>query len=177
MILKRDFYLQDPFDAVRHLLGAYLCREVNGDIVRARICEVELYLENDRACHAFGGKCTDRTRVMFGPGGYSYVYLCYGLHNMLNIVLGDSGHAGAVLIRALEMKDGDGPAKLTKALNITRAENNMDLTRGEKLWLEERDAAPEISVGKRIGVDYAGSDAGLMWRFAIKDSPFVSKPI
>jgi DNA-3-methyladenine glycosylase len=177
MPTPREFFLQNPFSAARGLVGAYLCREEGGHMVRARIAELELYLESDRACHAFGGKCTKRNSPMFLPGGHSYVYLCYGLHNMLNIVLGPAGEAGAVLVRALELPGCAGPAKLTKTLGIGLAENKLDLTAGRVLWLEPRDAEPEIAVGKRIGIDYAGSDADLPWRFAIAGSPFISKPL
>jgi DNA-3-methyladenine glycosylase len=145
--------------------------------VRARICELELYLENDRACHAFGGRRTARNDAMFMIGGHAYVYLCYGLHDMLNIVLGAEGTPAAVLVRALEMDGCDGPAKLTKKLGITRGQNKLDLTAGRGLWLEPRDTDPEIATGRRIGVDYARSDADLPYRFAIAGSPFLSRPV
>lgn len=177
MIIGRDFYMQDPHAATRGLLGAYLCREMPGGIVRARICELELYLECERACHAFGGRCTARNDAMFMAGGHAYVYLCYGLHNMLNIVLGDAGTAAAALVRAVEYSECNGPGKLCKTLNITRDDNRLDLTLGRGMWIEPRDVVPEIAVGRRIGVDYAGADAKLPWRFVIADSPFVSKPV
>lgn len=178
MPLPREFYLQDPFVAARELVGAWLCRQMpDGKFIRARICELELYLENDRACHAFGGRCSPRNDAMFMAGGHAYVYLCYGLHNMLNIVLGPAGTPAAVLIRALEYDDCNGPGKLCKTLNITRADNKLDLTRGEKIWIDARDTLPTIKSGPRIGVDYAGTDAGLPYRFLIADSPYISKPI
>lgn len=178
MPLPREFYLQDPFIAARELVGAYLCRQMpDGKFIRARICELELYLDNDRACHAFGGRCTPRNDAMFMAGGHAYVYLCYGLHNMLNIVLGPAGTPAAVLIRALEYDDCNGPGKLCKTLNITRADNKLDLTVGKKIWIDARDKAPTIKSGPRIGVDYAGTDAGLPYRFLIADSPYISKPI
>lgn len=178
MILSQDFYLQPPMDAARALVGAYLCRQMpDGAIIRARICELELYLENDRACHAFGGRCSLRNDAMFMVGGHAYVYLCYGLHNMLNIVLGPAGTPAAVLIRALEYDDCNGPGKLCKTLNITRDDNKLDLTVGKKIWIESRDTTPQIKSGARIGVDYAGADAHLPYRFIIADSPYISKPI
>jgi DNA-3-methyladenine glycosylase len=173
MIIPQGFYLGKPIEVARGLVGAYLCDGMR----RARICELELYLENDRACHAFGGRRTKRTETMFMTGGHAYVYLCYGLHNMLNVVIGAKDTAAAVLIRALEADGCKGPAKLTKIFGITRAEDKLDLTDGRRLWLEPRDSAPEIAAGKRIGVDYAGDDAKLPWRFAIAGSQFVSKPI
>lgn len=178
MILSRDFYLQDYMAAAHGLLGAYLCREMaDGKIIRARICELELYLESERACHAFDGKCTTRNDAMFMVGGHAYVYLCYGLHNMLNIVLGPHGTAAAVLIRALEYDNANGPGKLTRVLGITRDDNKLDLTRGKKMWIESRDTCPEIITGTRIGIDYAGADAKLPWRFAIANSKYISQPI
>ncbi|MGN0917168.1 MAG: DNA-3-methyladenine glycosylase [Candidatus Enterousia sp.] len=178
MILSRDFYCGDPITVARSLVGAYLCRRTSdGNIIRARISELELYHESERGCHAYGGKCTSRNDAMFLDGGHAYVYLCYGLHNMLNIVLGASGTGVAVLIRSLEYENCDGPGKLTRVLGITRADNKHDLTTGDNIWVEAPDAIPDISVGLRIGIDYAGADAKLPWRFAIKGSPFVSRPI
>jgi len=172
MIIPPGFYLGDSVNVARALVGAYLCNGAG----RAKICELELYLENDRACHAHRGK-TERNAPMFLAGGHAYVYLCYGLHNLFNIVIGEENTPRAVLIRALEAPECDGPAKLTKIFGITREHNGLDLTVGKKLWLEPRDAEPKIVVGKRIGVDYAGPDADLPYRFGIKGSPFLSRPI
>lgn len=178
MILGPDFFLQNPMDIAKQLVGAYLCcRLQDNSIFRARICELELYTEDEKGCHAFGGKCTARNDAMFLSGGHAYVYLCYGMYNMLNIVLGKEGVAAAVLIRALEHKGCEGPGKLTKFLGITRSDNKIDLCNSEKMWIEARDFEPEIVAGKRTGIDYAGKDAELPWRFAIKGSPFISKPI
>ncbi len=178
MILGRDFYLQKPMDATHQLLGAYLCRRMDdGTVIRARIAEVELYHQCERACHAYGGRCTTRNDAMFMVGGHAYVYLCYGMYNMLNIVLGPAGVAVAALVRAVEIPGGNGPGRLCRTLGITRAENRLDLTCGQNLWLESGSAAPKIVAGGRIGVDYAGEDANLPWRFTIADSPFVSRPI
>ena len=178
MILTRDFYTGDPPAVARQLVGAYLCRRTDdGRVIRARICELELYLECERACHAFAGRCTARNDAMFMAGGHAYVYLCYGLHNMLNIVLGPRGIAAAVLIRALEYPECNGPGKLCRTLGITRAENKSDLTCGDKMWIEARDAKVKIKCGPRIGVDYAGADARLPYRFVIADSKYISRPI
>lgn len=178
MKLKRAFFLQNSMDAAKQLVGAYFCmRRDDGTVFRARICELELYLDSERGCHAFGGKCTVRNDAMFLSGGHTYVYLCYGMYNMLNIVLGKEGAAAAVLIRALEYKGCEGPGKLTRFLRITRADNKIDLCNSDKIWIEARDFEPEILSGKRIGIDYAGKDAELPWRFVIKDNPFISKPI
>lgn len=159
------------------LVGAYLCRALpGGAIIRARIAELELYTEQERGCHAFNGR-TVRNDAMFMAGGHAYVYLCYGLHNMLNIVLGGSDYAAAVLIRALEYPGCDGPGKLTRVLNITRGDNKSDLCAPDSImWLEARDTTPEIISAPRIGIDYAGADAALPWRFGIADSAFLTRP-
>lgn len=96
---------------------------------------------------------------------------------MFNVVLGAVGTPAAVLIRALEYDDCNGPAKLTKRLQITRDDNKLDLTVGNKIWLEPRDRTPTIATGPRIGIDYAGTDAYLPYRFVIANSPYISKPI
>jgi len=177
MILARDFFIGRPIDAAREMVGAYLCRVMpDGRMVRARIAELELYTQNERGCHAYNG-CTARNDAMFMVGGHAYVYLCYGLHNMLNIVLGDAGFAAAVLIRALEWDGCAGPGRLTRRLDITRRENKADLTApGAPIWIEARDAPVKIISGPRIGIDYAGADAALPWRFGIADSKYLSRP-
>ena len=106
-----NFFMRSPMDVAMDLVGAYLCRVTpDGTAIRARIAELELYTQDERGCHAFNG-CTPRNDAMFMVGGHAYVYLCYGLHNMLNIVIGQKGYAAAVLIRALEMPECNGPGK------------------------------------------------------------------
>ncbi len=177
MILAREFFLRSPMAAARELVGAYLCCERHdGTVLRARIAELELYTQDERGCHAYNG-CTARNDAMFLAGGHAYVYLCYGLHNMLNIVLGDGGYAAAVLIRACEYPGCDGPGKLTRVLGISRSDNKADLCApGARIWLEPRDRACKIAAGPRVGIDYAGPDAALSWRFGIADSKFLSRP-
>lgn len=177
MILPRDFYMQRPLDAAVQLLGAYLCRRMpDGGVLRAQIVEVELYDESERGCHAFGGRCTARNDAMFMMGGHAYVYLCYGMHNMLNIVLGDAGTATAVLVRAVAADGCNGPGKLTRVFGITRADNKKDLTGASDIWVEARDDVPVIATATRIGIDYAGTDAQLPWRFFIPGNRYVSRP-
>lgn len=177
MKLTRQFFTGDFISVARDMVGAYLCRvDSGGAIIRARIAELELYTQDERGCHAFNGR-TARNDAMFMAGGHAYVYLCYGLHNMLNIVLGNDGYAAAVLIRALEYPECSGPGKLTRVLNITRADNKLDLCASDsKMWLEPRDTTPKIICAPRIGIDYAGNDAALPWRFGIADSVFLSRP-
>lgn len=179
MILPREFYQQPSLTVAQNLVGCMLCRAgPDGRLIRARIAEVELYTAAERGCHAYGNKKTPRNDAMFLAGGHAYVYLCYGLHEMFNIVLGDAGMAAAVLVRAVEMPGGNGPGRLTRQLGITRGLNKHDLTQGTELWVESRNGpAPIITTGVRIGIDFAGEDAFLPWRFAITDSPFLSRPI
>lgn len=177
MKIQRDFFCGKPVAVARALVGAYLCRRMpDGSIIRARICELELYTPQDRACHAYNYHRTPRNSAMFLCGGHTYIYLCYGLHYMFNIVLGPSEYPAAVLIRALEYSGCDGPAKLTRILGITRAENCLDLCAGDTIWLEPRDHAVKIKTAPRIGIDFAGRDALRPWRFLIATSRFISRP-
>jgi len=197
MKLDRKFYLHnDVVTIARNLIGKYLFTRINGVITAGMITETEAYNgRTDRACHAHNNRFTKRTRIMYAEGGIAYVYLCYGIHNLFNIVTNVEGMADAILIRALEPKVGldqmltrrqldksgprvsAGPGLVTQAMGITRVHYGADLV-GDTLWLE--DQGPEISLdqiasGPRIGVDYAGEDALLPWRFWLRDSKWVSK--
>ena len=158
------------------------------------IVETEAYSRKERGCHAFENKMTQRNQVMFKAGGHAYVYLCYGIHNLFNVVTNDEGEADAVLIRALEPIHGiqsmmkrmntssqkritSGPGKLTKAMGIDRSLNGETLW-SKHLWLEDAGkvvGAKEIIKSERVGIDYAGLDALLLWRFKLKDNLWVSK--
>lgn len=148
-----------------------------------RVVEVEAYVgPHDLACHASRGR-TPRTEVLFGPPGRAYVYLCYGMHELFNVVTDPEGHAAAVLVRALEPVEGlppgvrlDGPARLTRALGIDRSHNRLPLD-GPSLFLHAGAAVPEARVarGPRIGVDYAGAWAAAPLRLWVRDSPHVSR--
>jgi len=154
----------------RALLGKLLVRaRPDGAVERHRIVEVEAYHgERDRACHASRGR-TPRTEVMFGPAGVWYVYLCYGVHELLNLVTGPEGHPAAVLIRGLETVSG--PGRLTRHLGIDRSFNARQATPATGLWLEEDDVRVrprDVVATPRIGVDYAGPTwAAKKWRFVI----------
>ncbi|WP_215226087.1 DNA-3-methyladenine glycosylase [Echinicola shivajiensis] len=197
-ILAKEFFLdRNVTDIAKDLLGKIIVSEFNGKITTARIVETEAYDGNvDKACHAFPNKLTPRTAVMFKEGGRSYVYLCYGIHHLLNIVTHAEGDARAVLIRAVEPISGidimherrkvknnrdltNGPGKLTKALGITSEDNDVNLFNQESgLWIgykEEGYDDFEIITTQRIGVDYAEEDALLPWRFYIKNNPYISK--
>lgn len=194
MILAPDFYQQPNVVAIaRKLLGKVLITQINGEVTAGRIIETEAYSYKERGCHAYNNKQTPRNEVMFAAGGVAYVYLCYGMHNLFNIVTNTTGKAEAVLIRALEPVAGQeimlarmntkklnritsGPGKLTRAFGIDRSLNGISLVNSE-ITLE--DAAPitskKIVATTRIGIDYAGTDALLPWRFYEKDNEWVSK--
>lgn len=195
MKLDESFYLrEDVVKIAKELLGKILFTRVKGKVTAGMIVETEAYSQQEKGCHAYRGM-TGRNKVMFGPGGTSYVYLCYGIHHLFNIVTNVEGVADAVLIRAIEphlgedhmvkrvmaessKRIGSGPGKLTKALGIDRSFNGKYLL-SDHVWLEDRGikvSKSKIVSGKRIGIDYAGQDALLPWRFTIRDNLWVSKP-
>ena len=152
----------------RWLLGKHLVRRFTDDRVESRmITETEAYNgEHDLACHARAGR-TGRTEVMFGPGGVWYVYLCYGIHEMLNLVVGPENWPAAILIRGVE--GAIGPGRVTKALAIDRALNRAPAAESSGLWIEDRGVrvpASIVSTTPRIGVEYAGPIwSAKPWRF------------
>jgi DNA-3-methyladenine glycosylase len=180
--LGRAFYRRPAIELAPALIGKVLVHRVDGRVYRARIVETEAYVgPHDLACHAAKGR-TKRTEVMFGPAGFSYVYLIYGMYPMLNIVSGDVEHAEAVLIRAAQPMDEweadlSGPGKLCRDMRITLDDNALDLTRSQKLSLinDGDRPAPRILTSKRIGVDYAGEWKDALLRFYDADSRAVSK--
>lgn len=196
MKLQESFYNRKSVQKIaQDLLGKVLFTHVNNSLTSGMIVETEAYSFKERGSHAFNNLRTARTEVMFGPAGVSYVYLCYGIHNLFNIVTNKTDVAEAVLIRALEPIDGkaimlkrmnqqterrltSGPGKLTKALGIDRALNAKSLL-GDEVWVEDcgiKVAIKNIKAVKRIGIDYAGKDANLPWRFIIADNPWISRP-
>ena len=172
------FFARDSATVARELIGCALVHGRRAGI----IVETEAYLgPEDLASHARFGP-TARTSVMFGRGGVAYVYLCYGIHEMFNIVTGAEGEGQAVLIRAVaphvglpeDPAVGRGPGKVTKALAIDRSHDRKDLTRGA-LFVAPGLATPAIATGPRIGVDYAGAWAAKPLRFWWTDHPAVSR--
>lgn len=167
-ILGSDFFGgRDTVRLARALLGKWLVTAADdGGMRRHRVCEVEAYHgETDRACHASKGR-TSRTEIMYAEGGVWYVYLCYGIHEMLNVVTGPSGQPSAILIRGVEGIIG--PGRLTRALGITRRFNTRPATQATGLWFEDdgwRPARAAVQATPRIGVDYAGEWADKPWRF------------
>jgi len=171
-VLPRIYFNRPTVQVARSLIGKYLVRAIDGRTLAGKIVEVEAYVgPEDQACHASKGR-TQRTEVMFGPGGVAYVYLIYGMYHCLNVVTEREGFPSAVLIRAMEI-DGkliDGPGRLCRALQIDRRLNRADLTSGESLWFEDRRVLVkrgEVVAHPRIGVDYAGEWAKKPWRFRL----------
>lgn len=168
----------------QELIGKWLMSEIGGVLTGGMIIETEAYKgPEDRACHAYNNRRTARTEVMFGQGGHAYVYLCYGMHNLFNIVTGPLNTPHAILIRAItpdcgldtisQRRRGNlplaaGPGTVCQALGITRAHNATSLITGP-IWVEDRGfTPPAITAGPRVGIDYAGPDAHLPWRFTLK---------
>ncbi len=190
--LTRSFYLRDDVVLIaKELIGKVLVTNVNGMISKGVIVETEAYSgRNDKACHANNGLRTKRTEVMYAQGGIAYVYLCYGIHHLFNIVTNESDKADAVLIRALQPLSGEGnmrlrskspkltngPGILSKAMGITMSFNRADLL-GNEVWVEECKSSFEslVIASKRIGIDYAEEDASLLWRFSAEGNKWVSK--
>lgn len=182
--LPPGFYRRDAPVVARELIGCALVHRGRAGV----IVETEAYGgPEDRASHARFGP-TERTKVMFGPGGVAYVYLCYGIHQMFNIVTGEAGAGQAVLIRAIapylglpeNPAVGRGPGKVTTALGIDRRHDRRDLARGALFVARVPGTgdpgAPPVQSGPRIGVDYAGEWAARPLRFWWGDHPAVSRP-
>jgi DNA-3-methyladenine glycosylase len=173
-VLKQAFFRRDTPVVARDLLGKILCRRLpSGRIIRARICETEAYDGfEDRASHAHKGPTT-RNIVMFGPPGRAYIYLCYGVHWMLNFTTREKAYPAAVLVRAVEAVSG--PGRTTKFFQINSQQNEQVLSRLNGLWVEcDGSLIPEVEIktAPRVGVDYAGPKwAAMPWRFIWKQNP------
>ena len=163
--LTHDFFNGDTAAIAQALLGKYLVRNRNGELLAGRITETEAYRgEQDTACHASRGR-TRRTEVLYHDGGTIYVYLCYGMHWMLNIVTGHADEPQAVLIRACA--DGaNGPGKLTKHLQIDKTFNDCDILTCPELWLEDDGQRFALETDTRVGIGYAApEDQARLWRW------------
>lgn len=165
--LQEAFYHRACLEVARDLVGKVIVHRTQEGERFLRISETEAYCgEADTACHAHKGK-TARTRVLYAKAGTAYVYLCYGIHWMMNVVTGEEGQPEAVLIRACETAEG--PGKLTKYLQITGQDNETDLTEADMLWIGDDGFRCEIVTGKRVGIDYAApEDRERLWRFIRK---------
>jgi DNA-3-methyladenine glycosylase len=189
--LPRRFYTRETLTVAEELLGKKLVRHTNNTRLVGKIVEVEAYRgSDDPGSHAYRGM-TPRNRLMFRKGGFAYVYFTYGMHYCFNVVTERQNAPGAVLVRALEPLNGietmrrnrgnknllnltNGPAKLAEAMNITKKQNGLDLTRSKELLICEPNVKEnfEIVTTKRIGIK-VGVDK--LWRFCIKDNKFVSR--
>lgn len=198
-ILGTDFFKRDTVEVAKNLLGKKIIRNISGNFFCAKIVETEAYLGlEDRACHSYGGNITKRNEILYKEAGTIYVYLIYGMYNLLNIVTKNENDPEAVLIRAVEPIENidamavnrfgkiykdlssyqkknltNGPGKLTMAMEIDRALNGKILSQ-DYLYIEEGEDVRNIIETKRIGIDYAGEDANLPLRFYIEDNPYVS---
>jgi DNA-3-methyladenine glycosylase len=197
MIIPVNYFLND--DALfiaEDLIGKYLFTTIDGQISGGIITETEAYKgTNDQASHAFGGKHTLRNEIMYAEGGVAYIYLCYGIHHLLNFVTNKANIPDAVLIRSIYPTHGEelmlqrsgknhitpdigkGPGKVTKLLGITLAENGIQIP-SKKIWLEDRGAIikkEDILRTPRIGVGYAKEDALLPYRFVLPSYSFKSE--
>ena len=198
MKLPESFYTgTNVVYQAKSLIGKYLFTSIDNAITGGYIVETEAYNGViDKASHAYGNRLTPRTQTMFMQGGIAYVYLCYGIHEMFNVVTSVKGQPHAILIRAIQPTDGieimlfrrnmqtlksnitQGPGSVAKALGISRAINAISL-QSDTLWIEDRGLSFEdqdIAAVPRVGVDYAGEDALLPYRFYVKGNPYVSKP-
>ena len=195
--LPLSFYTRnDVVQIARELVGKYVFTRFDGLLTGGRIVETEAYCgQTDKACHAFL-KRTKRTEIMYQTGGIAYIYLCYGIHHLFNIVTNQAGLADAVLVRAIEpvvgldvmmeRRGGDkkyaltrGPGSFGQALGFHKSQTGTSLIDSAEMWLAEdsKDPIPEWVADRRVGVDYAQEDALLPWRFFEKDSRWVSKKV
>lgn len=197
MILPDSFYQRsDVVQIARELLGKVLVTCVDGQFTSGMIVETEAYAgASDKASHAFGNRRTKRTEVMFADGGVAYVYLCYGIHHLFNVVTNVEHTPHAVLIRAVEPLEGidlmlqrrkkekllpgltAGPGAMSEALGIRTAHTGLSL-QGPVIFIEDRDVrikSTDIVEATRVGVAYAAEDALLPYRFFIRDNHYVSR--
>lgn len=195
-MLSKAFYLRgDVVQIARELLGKVLVSCIDGKFTSGMIVETEAYAGvEDRASHAFGGRRTARTEIMYMDGGTAYVYLCYGIHHLFNVVTNTENIPHAVLIRGIEPLDGietmlerrgkadlspqltAGPGTLSSALGINTSHSGISL--GKDIWIEDRGLVVDndkVVADSRVGVAYAGEDAYLPYRFYIKGNKYVSK--
>lgn len=201
MILPQSFYTHDDVVQIsKDLLGKMLVSEIAGEVCSGMIVETEAYrAPDDQACHAYLNRNTNRTKTMFLEGGVAYIYICYGIHQMINIVTSAEGNAHAVLIRSIEPADGqviqarrrghskmklatvNGPGKLAQALGVDTSMDGVSLYDPlSPIRIEDQEIIitdQEIISGPRVGMSiHVGSDAHRPWRFTIADNKWVSNP-
>jgi len=199
--LPRSFYQRDAVVVAKELLGKHLVHRIGTTTLSGKIVEVEAYMGAiDKAAHSYNNRRTQRTEVMFGPGGYAYIYFIYGMYYCMNVVTGLENDGQAVLIRALEPVDGidqmarnrfgkahieltkkqgiqltNGPGKLCRALGITKENYGEDLT-GNQLYIDDSYSEKfQVISSNRINIGYSEEAQDYLWRFYIKENPYVSK--
>lgn len=201
--LPREFYNRPSLEVAPELIGKLLVSSVHSEELIGKIVEVEAYMgPEDKAAHSFGGRRTERNEVMYGPPGFAYVYVIYGMYNCMNVITAERDVPHGILIRAVEPLEGlehmaenrfgtrygelkksqvinltSGPGKLCKSMGITRQENGEDLC-GDRLYILEPEEKEEFHIvsSPRINVDYAEEAREFPWRFYIRGNKFVSKP-
>lgn len=196
MILSQSFYLnEDVVQVAKDLLGKVIVTKIDGITTSGIITETEAYAGvTDKASHAYGGRRTNRTEIMYTKGGVAYVYLCYGIHHLFNVVTNVQDIPHAVLIRAIEPVKGidamlqrrkktklqpqltSGPGAMSMALGIQTSHTGLSLKKGIITIHDEGINVEDIIATTRIGVDYAKEDALLPYRFYIASNKFISKP-
>lgn len=195
--LNKEFYTRtDTVQVARDLLGKFLCVQRGAVRVAGKICETEAYCGiDDRGSHAYKGRYTERTRVMYEEGGVSYIYICYGIHFLYNVVTHQRDVPHAILIRAIEPAEGihymlrnsglisatpamgAGPGLVARCLGLTTKQNGLSLL-GNSLWIEDRGqiVAPDAIVeSARVGMHFEGYYKTVPWRFRIKGSQYTSR--
>lgn len=206
MRLDINFYQRDTRLVAEELLGKILVRKIGDKLLKGRIVETEAYIgEIDKACHAYGGKRTARTELLYGKPGLAYVYFIYGLYHCFNLITEKENYASGVLIRAIEPLEeietmcklrfkksykelsryekkniSNGPSKLCMAMDITKVENGIQTLVSEKIYVEEPSEKYKLDNlkiirSKRIGIDYAEEAKDFLWRYYIDGNPYVSK--
>jgi DNA-3-methyladenine glycosylase len=196
--LSISYYQQKCVVAIaKDLIGKKIVSNINGQLTSWIITETDAYRgHDDKACHAYLGRFTERTKIMYQPGGVVYVYLCYGIHHLFNIITNTKNNADAVLIRAAAPIDGveemlkrrnktrldktltTGPGNFSRAFGIDKSHYGISLVEND-IWIENfeefRFRESEITTTTRIGIDYAQEDRLLPWRFYLNTSKYVSK--
>ncbi|MCM1128080.1 MAG: DNA-3-methyladenine glycosylase [Lachnospiraceae bacterium] len=169
--LGRDYFCRPADVLAGDLIGKLLCRKTADGILRCRIMETECYYgEEDTACHASKGR-TERTKILYEKGGTAYVYLCYGMHFLFNIVTGSEGHPEAALIRGITGYNG--PGKLTRAMQIDKRLNGEDMAVSDELWVEDDGCRIPVRTDKRVGIDYATPEyRDILWRYIADDGTY-----
>lgn len=196
MKLTKEFYTRaDTVKIAKELLGKKLVSNIHGRITSGIICETEAYCGiEDRGCHAYNGRYTDRTKIMYAEGGVCYVYLCYGVHYLFNMITHAQDQPHAVLIRSIEAKEGmetivkrsnkntaevmlgAGPGLVSRCLGFTTNHTGISL-QSNRIWVEDADLVPQKNIieSSRVGMNFEGTYKTIPWRFRIKNSPFTSR--